>query len=237
MVPEAAGQSGDLAQPPCRSPAALLRILAAHDRLAQQASAGVADRLGRQATRRPAYEGKAGPDNVRAADEGGIALALEPQHAGAHKGLGFVNFKRGDMDGALEHLELALAADPADDSVVQALRTVRSAAIRADPGDAAPASPHAAPAPAVTPAVRCQLSGSLPSPLAWHSRQNPGSAGRMKSVSSPGAGGGCGQFGPPRSTHATLSPPQTGQQVTSRLSQPGSKRSPGGSSRSRRAGV
>ena len=99
-------------------------------------------------------------DVERAADEWGIALALEPQHAGAHKGLGFVNFKRGDMDGALEHLELALAADPADDSVVQALRTVRSAAIRADPGDAAPASPHAAPAPAVTPAVFAGLEGA-----------------------------------------------------------------------------
>ena len=96
-------------------------------------------------------------DVERAADEWGIALALEPQHAGAHKGLGFVNFRRGDMDGALEHLELALAADPSDDSVVQALRTVRSAAIRAGPGDVAASSPPPA---AASPAVFVGLEGA-----------------------------------------------------------------------------
>ncbi len=79
----------------------------------------------------------------RAADEWSIALAMDPRHAGAHKGLGFVNFQRGDLDAALEHLELALAANPTDQSVVQALRTVRQAADRAaaPAADAAPARP------------------------------------------------------------------------------------------------
>lgn len=86
-------------------------------------------------------------DVERAADEWGIALALEPQHAGAHKGLGFVNFRRGDMDGALEHLELALAADPSDHSVVQALHTVRAAAAGTAPPAAGPAAPPSGPPP------------------------------------------------------------------------------------------
>jgi tetratricopeptide (TPR) repeat protein len=84
-------------------------------------------------------------DPERAADEWSIALALEPRHAGAHKGLGFVNFRRGDVDAALEHLELALAADPADHSIVQALATVRQAA--AQTGTRASDSPEGAPEP------------------------------------------------------------------------------------------
>lgn len=67
----------------------------------------------------------------RAADEWSIALAMDPRHLGAHKGLGFVCYQRGDLDGALEHLELALAADPADPSTVQALQVVRQAVERA----------------------------------------------------------------------------------------------------------
>jgi predicted regulator of Ras-like GTPase activity (Roadblock/LC7/MglB family)/predicted Zn-dependent protease len=81
-------------------------------------------------------------DVERAADEWSIALALDPHHAGAHKGLGFANFRHGDLDAALEHLELALAADPTDPSVVQALQTVRKVAQQAasQPG-AAPERP------------------------------------------------------------------------------------------------
>lgn len=97
-------------------------------------------------------------DLERAADEWGIALALDPQHAGAHKGLGFVNFRRGDVDGALEHLELALAADPADQAVVQALQTVRAAAGRAGTGGARAAAPTA-PA-AAAPPVFAGLEGA-----------------------------------------------------------------------------
>lgn len=56
------------------------------------------------------------------------ALEVEPRHVGAHKGLGFLAFSDGDLDDALEHLEVALSADPTDASVVQAVRLVRSSA-------------------------------------------------------------------------------------------------------------
>lgn len=87
-------------------------------------------------------------DVERAADEWSIALALDARHAGAHKGLGFANYQRGDLDAALEHLELALAADPTDQSVVQALRMVRQAAEQAAAAPANPAGPAAPPRPA-----------------------------------------------------------------------------------------
>lgn len=63
----------------------------------------------------------------RAAEVWREVLARDGRHAGAHKGLGFVCYRLGDLEGALEHLESALAADPTDRSVVQALRTVRDA--------------------------------------------------------------------------------------------------------------
>jgi tetratricopeptide (TPR) repeat protein len=56
------------------------------------------------------------------------ALKIEARHKGTHKGLGFLHYNRGELDLALDHLELALSADPADQSVVQALRVVRAAA-------------------------------------------------------------------------------------------------------------
>ncbi len=56
------------------------------------------------------------------------AVEANPRHVGARKGLGFLCFRWGDLDGALEHLEMALSADPMDASVVQALRMVRDAA-------------------------------------------------------------------------------------------------------------
>jgi len=60
------------------------------------------------------------------------AIESDPRHVGARKGLGFLCFRWGDLDGALEHLELALAADPLDSSVVQALRMVRDSAENID---------------------------------------------------------------------------------------------------------
>jgi tetratricopeptide (TPR) repeat protein len=56
------------------------------------------------------------------------ALKLDSRHQGAHKGLGFLRYRDGDLDGALDHLELALAADPTNASVLQALQAVRNAA-------------------------------------------------------------------------------------------------------------
>ena len=65
-------------------------------------------------------------------EEWTAAIESDPRHVGARKGLGFLCFRWGDLDGALEHLELALAADPLDASVVQALRMVRDAAENAN---------------------------------------------------------------------------------------------------------
>ena len=55
-------------------------------------------------------------------------LQIDPQHQGAHKGLGFLHYTRGDLDTALDHLELAVAADPTNQNVVQALQAVRNMA-------------------------------------------------------------------------------------------------------------
>jgi tetratricopeptide (TPR) repeat protein len=66
-------------------------------------------------------------DLERAGDEWSTALSLAPRHGGAHKGLGFLAFRQRDFEAALEHLELALASDPSDPTVVQALHTVRQA--------------------------------------------------------------------------------------------------------------
>jgi predicted regulator of Ras-like GTPase activity (Roadblock/LC7/MglB family) len=71
-------------------------------------------------------------------------LQIEERHLGARKGLGFVRFRQGDIDGALDHLEVALSVDPTDPAVVQALLTVRAAAEQAA-GAVPPADPPAAP--------------------------------------------------------------------------------------------
>lgn len=67
-------------------------------------------------------------DFARAREMWSGVLEREPRHLGALKGLGFLCFWAGDLDTALEHLEDALATNPADQSVVQALMTVRAAA-------------------------------------------------------------------------------------------------------------
>lgn len=82
-------------------------------------------------------------DFERAFDEWDMALRLDPQHAGAHKGLGFLFFKAGKAAEALEHLELALAEAPDDPSLQNA-----AARVRASLGTAAPSRPTPAPAPA-----------------------------------------------------------------------------------------
>ncbi len=64
----------------------------------------------------------------RAYDEWMAAVEFDPRHCGARKGLGFLCYRWRDIDGALEHLELALASDPNDPAVVRALKTVRRGA-------------------------------------------------------------------------------------------------------------
>ncbi len=81
----------------------------------------------------------------RAAELWAEVVAQEPRHAGARKGLGFVCYRAGDLERALEHLEMALSADPADRSVVQALRTVRGTI---DEAELAPVPEPPAPNPA-----------------------------------------------------------------------------------------
>ncbi len=75
-------------------------------------------------------------DYERAYDEWSVTLEIEPRHFGAHKGLGFLCYRWEDFEAALDHLELALASDPTDRMVVQALHKVREAA-RHPPGAAA----------------------------------------------------------------------------------------------------
>ncbi len=75
----------------------------------------------------------------RARDVWKGVLERTPRHLGALKGLGFLYFRTGDLEGALDHLELALSVDPTDPSVVRALHTVRSAVEEAE---AEPATPE-----------------------------------------------------------------------------------------------
>ncbi|MFQ5551077.1 MAG: hypothetical protein ACE5FJ_07565 [Gemmatimonadales bacterium] len=66
------------------------------------------------------------------------SLRLDPRDFESRKGLGFLSFRGGDLDGALDHLEIALSVDPSDAGVVQALKRVRSA-IEREEGQAAAA--------------------------------------------------------------------------------------------------
>jgi tetratricopeptide (TPR) repeat protein len=77
----------------------------------------------------------------QAFDEWQAAAELEPRHLGAHKGLGFLSYRWGDLDAALEHLELALAADPMDESVIQALRMVRDTVAEVTAAEEQPTPP------------------------------------------------------------------------------------------------
>ena len=80
--------------------------------------------------------------------EWSAVLTVDGRHLGAHKGLAFLCYRKGDVDGALDHLELALSVDPTNQSTIQALRTVRAAMIG---GGVLPTA---------TPAPRAPFSGS-----------------------------------------------------------------------------
>lgn len=69
-------------------------------------------------------------DFEAAEEEWLLALEYAPRHLGALKGLGYLRYRAGDLDGALEYLETALAVNPTDPTVVRALQTVRGAAER-----------------------------------------------------------------------------------------------------------
>jgi tetratricopeptide (TPR) repeat protein len=89
-------------------------------------------------------------DFERAFDEWDIALRLDPGHAGANKGIGFLYYVAGDAARAREHLERAAAVLPDDAGVRAALERVRDAAPAAEapPATAAgPGAPGTPPAP------------------------------------------------------------------------------------------
>lgn len=60
------------------------------------------------------------------------AVTVAPRHVGALKGLAYLAYRDRDYDAALDMLETALSEDPADQTVVLALQTVRAAAARQD---------------------------------------------------------------------------------------------------------
>ncbi|HEX8452895.1 MAG TPA: tetratricopeptide repeat protein [Longimicrobium sp.] len=86
-------------------------------------------------------------DNVRAADEWGIALALAPEHPGARREMGLAAFARGDWASAVKHLEQAQANDVMDQEVRAALESAwqrsRVAARAAPPSNAPAPAPEA----------------------------------------------------------------------------------------------
>jgi predicted regulator of Ras-like GTPase activity (Roadblock/LC7/MglB family) len=63
----------------------------------------------------------------RAFDEWDMVLRLDPAHAGARKGLGFVCYRQGRLADAERYLGAAAAADPRDESIATALAHVRAA--------------------------------------------------------------------------------------------------------------
>ena len=67
-------------------------------------------------------------------------LRLDPEHAGAHKGLAFLAFRAGEFDRSLRHLLKARQLAPADPSVPPVLDRVAKAASQRGPAPA-PASP------------------------------------------------------------------------------------------------
>lgn len=64
-------------------------------------------------------------DHERAFDEWDMALRIEPNHAGANKGLGFLCYTQGRFADAEGYLSVAAAADPEDEAITAALEHVR----------------------------------------------------------------------------------------------------------------
>lgn len=64
-------------------------------------------------------------DFERAFDEWDITIRLEPAHGGAHKGIGFLYFRAGEHERALEHLSFAAQQLPDDPAVRAGLARVR----------------------------------------------------------------------------------------------------------------
>jgi tetratricopeptide (TPR) repeat protein len=91
-----------------------------------------------------------------------VVLEHNGRHLGARKGLGFVRYRLGDLDGALDHLEVALSIDPGDAAVVQALKTVRVAAEQVAHPSGDSGAPAALPAMADPTNLSLALPGATP---------------------------------------------------------------------------
>ncbi len=86
-------------------------------------------------------------DLAGAFDAWADALRFDPMRSGALKGIGFLYFRAGNVDAALEHLQRATEIDPDDESIAQALARVRTAARATPAGQPEPAGDTLAPAP------------------------------------------------------------------------------------------
>ena len=71
----------------------------------------------------------------QAFDEWDIALRLDPEHVGAHKGIGFLYFVAGELERALAHLETAARKLPDDAGCQAALARVKEALARQSAGN------------------------------------------------------------------------------------------------------
>ena len=66
-----------------------------------------------------------GADLDKAYDEWDMAVRLNPEHAGAQKGMGYVRFQQGRLEESERHLGRASILDPNDESNLSALLYVR----------------------------------------------------------------------------------------------------------------
>lgn len=104
-------------------------------------------------------------DLAGAFDAWADALRFDPMRSGALKGIGFLYFRAGNVEAALEHLQRAADIDPDDQSIAQALARVR-AAERGIPVStrAEPAADTIAPAPAMAELAAGATGTSFPGP-------------------------------------------------------------------------
>jgi tetratricopeptide (TPR) repeat protein len=123
-------------------------------------------------------------DLAGAFDAWASALQLDPMRVSALKGVGFLYFRAGETEAALDHLQRALEVDPDDGTIRQALSRIVSpgagAAGVASAGAAPPTAASAAPreAPAARPSASI---ASAPPAAAWEPTE-PVAAGPFDAV-------------------------------------------------------
>ncbi len=107
-------------------------------------------------------------DGDAAFDAWTTALRLQPDHAGAHKGLAYLAFRSEDLPRALRHLEMASHLQPEDPSLAQAVERTRAQvagrAVPADSGSLAPPIDVATPGTILVDLEGRRLAGSLHRP-------------------------------------------------------------------------